>query len=418
MSPLTKLHESIVGNYTFPFSQYLYNRRHILKYYNEFLKFDYMSQDELKAYQFKRLKHIIEFSNNYVSFYQKRFKDLGLEPGDIKTFEDYAQIPPVGRQDVIDHYRQMVDSRLKESVDLAEASDRPPGIPIPFAAFKKHKIVKNTSSGSTGAPTAFYEDGSKTAISWAHELRYKKWFGFDPGVREARMARVASEYLPSAKSLLYRRMIWNQLILPGTNLAEKDLAYSVEAIKKFQPKIVWGYTSSLVSLANYMKHQNISAEGFQPGLFISWAAPLYEHERAIIESVFTGAITNIYGTRETGHISSLCPEGKQHINQESVYVETAETDATVPELGMGELCVTVLYDCPMPFLRYRMGDLGSLSEKPCTCGRTTQTFEKLVGRTGEVFETADGHIIAPNFWWPLLYGRSSQWRNQQISSRL
>ena len=52
----------------------------------------------------------------------------------------------------------------------------------------------------------------------------------------------------------------------------------------------------------------------------------------------------------------------------------------------------------MPFIRYRMGDIGDVKPSRCQCGRTLQVIENLLGRTGEIFITKDGRMISPNFW--------------------
>ena len=52
----------------------------------------------------------------------------------------------------------------------------------------------------------------------------------------------------------------------------------------------------------------------------------------------------------------------------------------------------------MPFIRYRMGDIGRVTHERCECGRTLSVLTDFVGRTGEQFVTKDGHMISPNFW--------------------
>ena len=60
--------------------------------------------------------------------------------------------------------------------------------------------------------------------------------------------------------------------------------------------------------------------------------------------------------------------------------------------------MTTLDISPMPFIRYRMGDIGKTAESRCGCGRKLQVLQDLLGRTGEVFRTRDGRMISPNFW--------------------
>ena len=71
-----------------------------------------------------------------------------------------------------------------------------------------------------------------------------------------------------------------------------------------------------------------------------------------------------------------------------------DTQTNVP----GEILVTTLDITPMPFIRFRMGDLGEIRRSQCTCGRPLQVLDNILGRTGEIFITKDGRMISPNFW--------------------
>jgi phenylacetate-CoA ligase len=52
----------------------------------------------------------------------------------------------------------------------------------------------------------------------------------------------------------------------------------------------------------------------------------------------------------------------------------------------------------MPFIRYRLGDIGRPAPSDCACGRRLSVLKDFLGRTGEIFTTKDGRMIAPNFW--------------------
>ncbi len=181
-----RIRQGIVGYVTFPLTNSLYNRRAILSRYKRMIQTELYPQEQLREIQLNKLKQVISHAYHHVPFYRQRFKDMGMEPGDIKNIEDLNLIPPLTRQDVINHHKDMVAHEFQASISAAEQTEKDPGTPISFAVFTRDKLVRNTSSGSTGAPTVFYEDGTRTAINWAHELRLKHWFGLNPGAREAR----------------------------------------------------------------------------------------------------------------------------------------------------------------------------------------------------------------------------------------
>lgn len=358
------------------------------------MKTQWYSRDELLSLQFKKLQDILVYSYEYVPFYKKRFDDLGMKPDDIRDFGDFNKIPSLKRQEIIDNHVDMLDVRFLESLKKIDPDKQAPGKPRGLSLFSKHKLIMNTSSGSTGAPTVFYEDGTQTGLNWANELRIKSWFGADPGSKEVRFLRASREELSKNIIASLRKYVWNQLLLPGVNLREDDHATSFERIMNFRPKILWGFTSAISELAQFMIDNKLDIKDASPNVAITWAAPLYDFEEKRIETAFKCKVTNLYGTREVGHIATRCPEGLMHINEESLYVENKEGDS---ESGREILC-TSLVKGPMPFIKFETGDIGEIAEQNCTCGRHLKVINNLLGRTGEVIFDKDGKMIAPNVW--------------------
>ena len=395
MALFDRMDDWFVGNVSFPLTSDLMNRKGVLNTYRDMIASERRTEEELRAMQFRKLQTVLRHAYDYCFFYKQRFDEAGITPDNIRTMDDLRKLRPLSRKEVIQRGDDMVDARYADSIRVAQHLGRGPGQPIPFGRFRHHQLVRNTSSGSTGAPVTFYENGSTTSANWAFELRLRHWFGFEPGVREARMARVSADYVPNGAMNWMRRRLWHQLMLPGVNLADKEYAIAMDKIRAFRPRVLWGFTSALVGLAEYIKRIGADIRMCRPELAIGWAAPVYEHEERILNEVFGCAVTNIYGAREVGHIAALCPEHVWHINQEHVLLECNDDD---PAAERGELLVTVLDPSPMPFIRYRLGDIGRPAPSDCACGRKLSLMKDFLGRTGEIFTTKDGRMIAPNFW--------------------
>jgi len=395
MSLIERFDDWLVGHVSFPITNYLFNRKGVMADYLSLLKSERYSEDRLKEIQLQKLQRVVSYANQYVPYYSRKFKEIGLAPQDIKSLEDIALIPALTRQEVIQRCDDLVNSTFRPSLVAAKQSKLGPGQPIPLAKFRKHKLVRNTSSGSTGAPVTFYDDGSMTAVSWAFEMRLRKWYGINPGAREARMARISVDYMPNDSQVWLRKCLWHQLMLPGVNLADKEYRFCLQKLRQFRPQVLWGFTSALAGLADYIRRTGEDVSCCSPRLAIGWAAPVYEHEEKILKEVFHCAVTNIYGAREVGHVAAWCPDHTWHVDQEHMLVESNMN----PRDGeIGEIIVTPLDPSPMPFIRYRLGDLGRVAHSHCGCGRNLQTIEEFLGRTGEIFVTKDGRMIPPNFW--------------------
>jgi phenylacetate-CoA ligase len=56
----------------------------------------------------------------------------------------------------------------------------------------------------------------------------------------------------------------------------------------------------------------------------------------------------------------------------------------LPEGVIGELVFTTLTKQALPLLRFRTGDLASISRAPCRCGRTHARMSRIVGRSDDM----------------------------------
>jgi len=197
-------------------------------------------------------------------------------------------------------------------------------------------------------------------------------------------------------------------------MSDAEYALCLEEIISFRPEVLWGPTSALMGLADYINRRAALPAACRPRMVNGWSAPVYEHEAEVMARAFCCPVTNIYSAREVGHIAGTCPEGSFHVNQENLIVESVRGHAREVHAGCGELVVTTLDGGPMPFIRYRMGDIGDVRPSACACGRTLQVIENLLGRTGEIFTAKDGRMISPNFWCRMFSSVSGAVRRFQV----
>jgi phenylacetate-CoA ligase len=64
----------------------------------------------------------------------------------------------------------------------------------------------------------------------------------------------------------------------------------------------------------------------------------------------------------------------------------------------GELAITPLLNYAMPFIRYRIGDRGRMTERNCACGRAFPLLDALTGRVVEVLRNPKGEQIDPGYF--------------------
>jgi len=120
------------------------------------------------------------------------------------------------------------------------------------------------------------------------------------------------------------------------------------------------------------------------------AEPWTEGLREAIEQAFGLTAVDIYGLSEVigPGVSAECVEARDgaHINEDHFLVEVIEPAAgeAVRDGEVGELVFTTLTKEALPLLRYRTGDLASVTREPCVCGRTFARMSRIVGRVDDM----------------------------------
>ena len=189
----------------------------------------------------------------------------------------------------------------------------------------------------------------------------------------------------------FRDKITNDLLISAFEISEKQIPDIVKKIKKFKPKCVFGYPSTIAlfcEMAAKAGH-DLGNEGIE--MVFSTAEVLYDHQRESIGQFFGGIpVVDCYGSREGGFICHECKEGKYHVIDSNYIIEYLKDGKDVGPGEDGEVVLTHLDAWGMPFIRYRTGDVAQPGEAGCACGRTWSTIQNIQGRTTDFIVTPDG----------------------------
>jgi phenylacetate-CoA ligase len=119
------------------------------------------------------------------------------------------------------------------------------------------------------------------------------------------------------------------------------------------------------------------------------AEPWTEGLREAVEAALGLTALDIYGLSEIvgPGVSAECEQrAGAHVNEDHFLVEVVDpqTGEALPDGEVGELVFSTLTKEALPFLRYRTGDLASMTREPCACGRTFARMSRVVGRTDDM----------------------------------
>jgi len=157
--------------------------------------------------------------------------------------------------------------------------------------------------------------------------------------------------------------------------------------------MLFGHAHSLYLFALFLESEGLAA--FPVKGIISTAMVLHDFERRKIESIFGRKVSNRYGCEEVSLIASECEahEGL-HLNLDNLIVELVREGRAAPANTPGDIVITDLSNYGMPFIRYRVGDVGLMSGKNCSCGRSLPLLERVEGRIADYVITPEGSFIS------------------------
>lgn len=167
----------------------------------------------------------------------------------------------------------------------------------------------------------------------------------------------------------------------------------VAAIRDFKPTIIQGYASTPYLFAKHILEHGCELPPIE--MLENRAEHLTAGQRITIERAFKAKIANHYGLTEAYPIAYDCAFQKLHICTENVYVELLDSNGAPVKNGLeGEIVVTNLHNFSMPIIRYRTGDMGTISATQCECGSDNPVLELTEGRIADKVITYNGEMNA------------------------
>jgi phenylacetate-CoA ligase len=325
-----------------------------------------LDQDQVGDIARQRLSRLLFHLARTNAFYGRRLQDAEIEWADPilqrQPYRALEEMTPISKRD------------LRRAGDLVLEGGAP-----------RSDWYRSASSGSTGEPfQVYYEPRAWARLKYLIKLRARYACGVRPSDRVALLDTVA----PENDS---RRLGW------GTRCARISVLQPAEvitaALRTFAPDVVYGLPSALLEVARVLDSQRQCLPVraiFTSGELLDRAA------RETLMAIFQARVFDVYGTSETKEIAWECTEGRMHLNQDVVHLETVDDAGRALPSGVeGDLVATSLVNRAMPLLRYRTGDRGTLLSERCACGCALPLLGVVTGRTADVLVLEGGRRISP-----------------------
>lgn len=360
------LYTRIVAGVLFPLHEYV-KRHDSVSIRKAMEKSQWWSSQQLQDYQLRQLKKLLRRAGDKVPYYRDLLSDI--------PFEDWTEIGELAKLPLLDK------SIIGRNLDRLKAEDA-----VGLARFN--------TGGSSGKPLIFYIGKERVSHDVAAKWRATRWWGVDIGDREIVIWGSPIELGAQDRVRAIRDRMLRTHLISAFEMSSTRLAQFVKEIRRFRPRMLFGYPSSLSQIAEYAERSGQRMDDLNIQVAFVTSESLYDEQREAIQRVFGCPVANGYGGRDAGFIAHQCPEGNMHITAEDIIVEIiGADDKPVPDGVAGEVVVTHLATGDFPFIRYRTGDVATMSSDPCPCGRGLPVLEHIQGRTTDFIIAHDGTVM-------------------------
>lgn len=319
------------------------------------------SRETLLALQSERLAETVRRVYERVPHYRSRMEERGVRPEDIRSVDDLAKLPFTYKQDLRDTY------------------------PYGMFAVPLGDVVRiHASSGTTGKQIVVGYT-QKDLDLWA-DCCARAIVAAGGGAQD--VLHVAYGYGLFTGGL---GMDGGALKLGATTVpvSSGNTPRQVTILKDFGSTILCCTPSYALHIAEVLRAGGCSKEDISLKAGIFGAEPWTDGMRREIEEQLGLKAYDIYGLTEIvgPGVAYECEEQTgMHVNEDHFLVEVIdpETGEALPEGTQGELVFSCITKEAVPILRYRTRDIGVITRKPCSCGRTLVKMTKPRGRTDDM----------------------------------
>lgn len=327
------------------------------------------STEAIAELQLQRLRRLLQNASENVPYYRDLFARLGFDPAKVKCTEDLQALP-----------------FLTKEVIRANSDD--------LRATNARGLARFNTGGSSGVPLIFFIGSERVTHDVAAKWRATRWWDVDIGDTEIVVWGSPIELGTQDRIRWLRDTLMRTELLPAFEMSDEKVDGFVERIRIRRPRMLFGYPSAISHIAKRAEQTGQRLDDLGVKVVFCTSERLYDHQRATIERLFGCPVANGYGGRDAGFIAHQCPHGSMHITAEDIVVEIIDEQGQVVPRGVsGEIVVTHLATSDYPFIRYRTGDVGTLSDSTCSCGRGLPVLSDIQGRATDFVVAADGTVM-------------------------
>ncbi len=323
-------------------------------------KMETIKRSDLNELQLKRLKKTLGCAYKNVPFYNKKFNEMGIKPADIKTLDDVHKLPFTKKTDLRDTY------------------------PFGMFAVPMNKVSRIHASSGTSGKSTVVGYTQKDLETWANLMA--RCF-YMVGIRPGDVFQNAANYGLFTGGLGIHagaERLGCTVVPSGTGSTHKQ----IDMIKDFGVTAMHATPSYALYIAETARGMGIEPGTLPLKIGVFGAEPWSVNTRKELERTFGIKAYDSYGLSEMmgPGVGFECKEQNGlHIWEDAFIVEVLDKNGEQCAPGeKGELVLTTLCKEALPLIRYRTGDITTLMDGECECGRTSVKISKFYGRSDDM----------------------------------
>ena len=354
----------------------------------------YLPLDQLCEKRDRRVRWMVRYAAETVPYYRDLFRELGIDPSEIRTADDLDRLPLLDKASVRANPERFVSTSRWGRTAVPHLTSGTTGQPL-TVFHDRNSLLADTGVIRRHAAVVQAVLGRRSAIRGLS-------VGYAGGAYEARQA-----FLQQASFRLRRRQaVWLPMSAPLDDV--------IAALNHHRPDVL----ACLGSYADAL-FRNVAAldrQVYVPPVIVYGGDSITDSGRELIQHQFGAVLLSNYECVEVHKIGFTCEHATGfHLHMDLTHVRIVnEQGRRLPPGQKGEVVVSNLVNRGSVLLNYRLGDVAALTEEPCPCGRTMPLLTELEGRVEDIIYLPNGDFVHPRLVWKALKHRQGLLRYQLV----
>jgi len=325
--------------------------------------------------QFHALKDLLNYLNNKSPFYQKLFKEKGVDIASVNSVDDMHQLPTTSKSDMQEHNWEFLcvpKSDIKEYTATSGTMGHP--VTIALTEHDLQRLAYNEQQSflcADGTPDDIYQ------LMLTLDRQFMAGMAYYMGIRQIGASLVRTgPGLPAMQWDTINRLKSNSIVaVPSFILKLIEWAQEHNIDLKDTP------IDKAICIGESLRQDNFELNTLGKKIHNDWPIKLY----------------STYASTEMQTAFTECGAGHGgHEQPDLIILEIVDDAGKQLKAGeYGEVVITTLGVEGMPLLRYRTGDICAYYDEVCSCGRASRRLSPVLGRKQQMIKYKGTTLYPP-----------------------